>query len=164
MAMFISTNPDVGKWLITDQPTELRIWGTGNVQPLVLPPSPPARELTIGAAEDCWFRVQDSRERVSRQHARLTYDGGSSQWVISDLRSKNGITQDGIPQVAFALTPGIELGIGGVTLIVESPLLVGLRDLLALLLGWPAEHQSAEVADERRAAVDRALRSVRMAA
>src|ERR1041384_5508448 len=111
MAMFISTNPDVGQWLITDEPTELRIWGTGIVQPLAWPPSPLPRESTIGAAGDCWLRVQDSRGRVSRQHAKLTYDGGSNHWVISDLRSKNGITQDGIPQVSFALTPGLELGI-----------------------------------------------------
>jgi FHA domain len=161
--MFSSTNPDVGKWLITDDPTDLRVWGTGIVHQLSLQPSTTDRERTIGAAEDCWLRMQDPRGRVSRQHAKLTCDS-SSRWVIADLRSKNGITQDGIPQVCFPLTPGIELGIGGITLIAESPLLVGLRELLALFIGWPDERRAAEGVDERRAAVDLALRSVRMAA
>jgi FHA domain len=163
VTMPIPTNRDIGQWLITDEPTDLRVWGTDIVQPLSLQPAM-NRELTIGAAVDCWFQVQDPRGRVSRQHAKLTYDDSSNRWMIADLRSKNGITQDGIPQVTFALTPGVELGIGGATLIVESPLLVGLRELLALLIGWPDEHRTAEDIDERRAAVDRALRSVRMAA
>jgi hypothetical protein len=51
------------------------------------------------------------------------------------------------------LTPGVELGIGGITLIVESPLLGILRELLARFIGW---------SDERR--LNLAVRSVRMAA
>lgn len=157
--MSISTNPDVGQWRITDEPTDLRVWGTGIVRQL----SSAAHERTIGAAEGCWLRMQDSMGRVSRQHARLTCDS-SSRWVVSDLRSKNGITQDGTPQVCFSLTPGVELGIGGITLIAESPLLVALRELLARFLGWPDERRAAEDFDGRRAAVDLSLRSVRMAA
>jgi len=157
--MFISTNPDVGQWRITDEPTGLRVWGTGIVHQF----SSTAHGRTIGAAEGCWLQMQDSMGRVSQQHARLTYDS-SSRWVLSDLRSKNGITQDGTPQVCFSLAPGVELGIGGITLIVESPLLVGLREVLALFLGWPDERRAARDFDERRAAVDLALRSVRMAA
>lgn len=47
----------------------------------------------------------------------------------------------------------VELGLGGITLIVESPLLRMLRDLLGRFIGW---------SDERR--LNLALRSVRMAA
>jgi hypothetical protein len=54
-----------------------------------------------------------------------------------------------------ASPPGVEIGIGGVTLIAESRLLVALRELLARLIGW---------AEGRRAEVDLALRSVRLAA
>ena len=88
-----------------------------------------------------------------RQHAKLTYAKG--WWTISDLQSKNGICQDGARQVRFPLAPGVEIGIGGIVLIAESPLLGVLRELLARLLGW---------FDGRRPDVDLALRAVRMAA
>jgi hypothetical protein len=55
----------------------------------------------------------------------------------------------------MALTPGLEVRIGGVTVVAESMRLVALRSFLARLLGW---HR------ERIEAVDLALRAVRIAA
>ena len=107
----------------------------------------------IGAADGCWLQIQDEEGRVSRQHARVSYDDG--EWTATDLHSKNGIHQDGARRGTVVLAPGVELGIGGITLVTESPLLQGLRDVLARLIGW---------SDERREAVDLALRAVRLAA
>jgi hypothetical protein len=61
---------------------------------------------------------------------------------------------DGTRQTTALLDPGLEIGIGGITLIAESPHLIELRSFLARLLGW--EPHRAE-------AVDLALRAVRMA-
>jgi hypothetical protein len=149
--MFIPTNTDVGatEWLIIDQPTHLRIWGTDVGYPL-----PVDGDGTIGAAEDCWLQLRDPSGRVSRRHARLTLSH-EDRWVLSDLQSKNGVTQDGARQVSIPLAPGVELGIGGLTLIVESPLLSAMRELLMRILGWT---------ERRRGDVDLALRAVRFAA
>jgi hypothetical protein len=151
--MAIATKEDVGanEWGITDEPTQLRLWGTHIVHPL---PSTVSTE-TIGAAEDCWLQLQDPSGRISRRHASLTYSPEISRWVVADLQSKNGITLDGARHVKFPLTPGVELGIGGVTLIVESPMLGSLRDLLMRVVGW-GDHALGDV--------DLALRAARLAA
>jgi len=75
--------------------------------------------------------------------------------LISDLGSRNGIRQDGARRISFALSPGMEIGIGGVTLVVESPRFAELRALVCRLIGW---------ADERLGDVDLALRAIRSAA
>jgi hypothetical protein len=149
--MAIPTNTDVGAsgWRITDDPTELRIWGTKVTYPL-----PANGEGTIGAAEDCWLQLHDPSGRVSRRHARLTRNH-EGRWGLSDLQSKNGVTQDGALQVSFPLMPGIEIGIGGLTLVVGSPWLGELRELLMRVLGW---------GESRCGDVDLALRAVRLAA
>jgi hypothetical protein len=150
--MVIATKTDVGgpnEWLIDDEVIQLRVWGANIVQRL--PPN--GGERTIGASDGCWLRLHDPTGRISRQHAKLAYQ--EDRWIVSDLHSKNGICQDGARRPSFSLAPGVEVGIGGVTLIAESRMLGALRDLLARWIGW---------AEERRADVDLALRSVRLTA
>lgn len=144
------TGTDVGstnEWRIDDHITQLRVRGSDTVFPL----PPTFGDLTIGAADGCWLRLADPR--VSRLHARLVRQDG--RWGIKDLRSKNGVREDGIRRDAFMLAPGTEIGIGGQVLIAESPRLCALRDLLTRLIGWPVQ---------LRGEIDLALRAVRMAA
>ena len=139
------------EWRIDDALLHLRAWGTGIRYPL--PPATEGGEWTIGSADDCWLQLRDPSGRVSRHHASLKYT--KERWALHDLDSKNGICQDGAHQVNFRLAPGTEIGIGGITLVAESALLVALRELLERLLGW---------SDARRPDVELALRAVRMAA
>ncbi|HET7505068.1 MAG TPA: FHA domain-containing protein [Kofleriaceae bacterium] len=147
-----STKTDISahEWRIDDHVTRLRQWGTDLIQPL---PPPPTNEWTIGASRTCAVQIDDPAGRVSRLHARLVraYDG----WQLHDLGSKNGVRLDGARRREIVLAPGVEIGIGGVTLIAESSRSVALRGYLARVLGWRTE---------RNDAVDHALRSVRMAA
>jgi hypothetical protein len=147
----IATNEDMNQWLINDEPTHLRDWDTSLIHTIPSTVGPTDDNYTIGAAEDCWLRLHDPTGRVSRHHASFGRCDG--RLVVSDLRSKNGITQNGARQLLVPLVAGVELGIGGITLIVESPLLRILRETLARLIGW---------SDERR--LNLAVRSVRMAA
>jgi len=144
------TRVDVGasEWLINDEPTHLREWGTHRIHPL--PPS--GEELTIGAGEGCALRLLDPSRRVSREHARLSREHAG--WVIRDLSSTNGTRIDGARRAQLALAPGAEVGIGPFTLIAESPALLALRGFLARLLGW---------SPDRITAIDRAVRAVRAA-
>jgi hypothetical protein len=139
------------EWHIRDEVFRLREWGTSSVHSL-----PPTRApLIIGAAEECWLRLWDPAGRVSRKHAELRYSERAG-WTISDL-SKNGVHLDGAPvkSLPLPLVPGIQIRIGSVTLIAESPLLCALRELLARFIGWGDEHGET---------VDQALYSVRIAA
>jgi hypothetical protein len=155
MDMIETTTDPAGpnEWRIRDQVLSLREWGTGIVHPL-----PSTREpSTIGAAEGCWLRLWDPTGCISRQHAELTYSECAG-WTIADLRSKNGVQLDGArvdTHVSHVLAPGVQIGIGGVTMVAESPMLCALQELLARFIGW---------SDERREDVDRALYSVRVAA
>lgn len=149
-----STDAGASEWLITDEPTHLRLWGSRTTYPLpVVNGESSVAERAIGASEGCWLQLQDATGRVSRRHASLTYNRESKRWTLSDLGSKNGVTQDGSRQPSFVLGPGVEIGIGGFAFVVESRLLGELRELLARFIGW---------ADER--ALDLALRAVRWAA
>ena len=128
----------------------LREWGADRVHPL-----PGAGEGVIGAEEGCQIRLADATGRVSRRHARVWRE--REGWMIEDTGSRNGLRIDGV-QVgpgARRLEPGVELGIGGLTLIAESSRLIALRGFLARVLGWTSE---------QTAVVDHALRSIRMAA
>jgi hypothetical protein len=149
MAIATYTDPSADEWRIGDGVVRLRRWGTDEVYPL--PGGDGAWD--IGAADGVWLRLEDETNRVSRLHARLSFDG--ARWGITDLESKNGIRCDGARRLAFALAPGVEVGIGGITLLAESPGLIALRGVLARLIGWsPA----------RAGDVDLALREVRLAA
>jgi hypothetical protein len=147
--MVISTKTEAGgSWLIEDEPTHFRRWGTDITHPF-----PPAPGGIIGAAEGCWLQLHDESERVSRQHAQLVHH--NDRWMVCDMQSKNGVHHDGARRPSVVLAPGVELGIGGITLIAESPLLAALREVLFRLIGW---------SDDRLEDVDLALRAIRIAA
>jgi hypothetical protein len=147
-----STKTDVtrSEWGINDDVMRLRLWGTDSI--LVLP-APPIDEWTVGAAEVCALQLYDPTGRISRLHAGLYRTKG--KWLLRDLGSKNGLRVDGARRTEIVLEPGMEIGIGGLTLIAESLRSIELRSFLARLLGWRSD---------RIEVVDHALRAVRLAA
>ncbi len=136
-------------WLGHDPVIQLREWATDTVHPL---PGDVA-ECVIGSGPFVELRLIDPKSCVSRQHALLVRE--EAWWKISDLRSKNGLLQNRAPSDKFPLVPGVEIGIGGLTLVAENQTLVQLRGYLARVLGWDAASRSA---------VDLALRAIRGAA
>lgn len=143
------SDPATQEWAIQDQVVQLRAWGTDTVYRL----PETGEESILGASAACSIRIDDPSGQVSRKHARVVRTANG--WEVRDLESKNGIQLDGAQRLAGPLEPGTELGLGGVVLIAESRQLIALRGFLARLLGWGAA---------RRPDVDRALRSVRLAA
>jgi len=150
--MSVATKTDLGldAWMIDDDVVRLREWGTDRSYPL---PVEPLGASTIGSSDACSLQLTEPSGCVSRQHARIARDG--TRWVARDLDSKNGMRLDGVRRPKVLLEPGSELGLGGITLIAESPRLIALRSFLARVLGWTSA---------RSEAVDLALRSVRLAA
>lgn len=147
----VTTKTDVAidEWVATDAVVRIRVWGSDIVYPL----EDQNVDATVGASDSCGLRIEDPSGRVSRLHARLVRDG--ARWVLRDLGSKNGLRLDGARRLEVALEPGLELGLGGMTLIAESSRSIELRGFLARMLGWRTD---------RIEAVDHALRAVRMAA
>lgn len=119
-----TTKTDLGaiEWAINDEVSQLRPWATDTVHSL---PDASAGAWDIGAAEDCALQLVDESGQLSRHHARLERE--IAGWVVRDLGSKNGIRMDGARRRELLLQPGVELGIGGLALIAESPRLVALR-------------------------------------
>jgi Inner membrane component of T3SS, cytoplasmic domain len=148
--MTSATKTDLGmdSWMIDDELVRLREWGSERSYPL-----PADGELTLGSSSACSLPLHDPSGRLSRQHAQLARDG--TRWIARDLDSKNGMRLDGVRRPKAMLEPGSELGVGGLTLVAESPRLIALRGFLARLLGWDDDHSET---------VDLAVRSVRMAA
>jgi len=148
----MATKTDAGatEWAIDDELFRLRQWGTDITYLL---PRPPIIEIEVGAAAECALCLVDESNRVSRHHARIQRE--SAGWVVHDLRSKNGIRFDGTRRPMQLLQPGIEVGIGGLTLIAESRRLAALRSVLARLLGWGSD---------QLVTIDLALRALRLAA
>lgn len=138
------------EWRIEDEVIRLREWGTDNIYRL---PAPPTDSLLVGTADTCMFRLVDPSGHTSREHARLERRRGG--WFVCDLDSKNGMRADGARRTELRLEPGVELGIGRLTLIAESHLFIELRNFLARLLGWGSD---------KMAIVDLALRAIRMSA
>jgi hypothetical protein len=135
--------------MISDRVSQLRRWGTSIAYQL----SGLGDEPTLGTSAECSIRLDDPSGQVSRVHARFARtDAG---WAIRDLGSTNGILLDGASHKDCVLEPGTELGFGDVILIAESEQLIALQNFLSRLLGW---------ARDRRPEIDRALRSVRLAA
>jgi hypothetical protein len=148
-----TTDPDglnVHVWLGHEPVTQLRESATDVVHPL---PEGNGAESMIGSEPSAPLRIVDPSGRVSRRHARLVREG--SWWRIEDLRSKNGLRQDRRRSDRFLIAPGMEIGVGEVTLIAENPALVRLRHYLGRALGWDAEG---------RAAVEVAIQAIRAAA
>src|SRR5436190_12578328 len=143
------------KWIGERKLLHLREWATDKVHRL---PEPATSELVIGSESSVDFQIVDPNRRVSRRHARLvcTQDG----WHIEDLGSRNGVRYDGwLPppgpgRVQYQLLPGMEIGIGGIILVVENETFVRLRSYLARILGWDSA---------RQVGVDLAMRAVRAA-
>lgn len=153
--MSTMTDPRIVEWTVDDEVVRLREWASDRVHRL--PPAAPPEAMALGgwllgSAEDCAFRLEDPSRRVSRHHARLLRE--RSRWSLLDLGSKNGLRVDGTRQTTALLDPGIEIGIGGLTLIAESMRLIELRSFLARLLGWNVD---------RAETIDLAMRAVRMA-
>lgn len=149
------TDVPASEWMIDDAVTRLREWGTDTVCVLPEPgelsaPTP----ITIGAAETCTLRLDDPGGHISRVHAELIRAKGE-RWLLRDLGSKNGMRIDGARRFECMLQPGAEIGIGPRTLIAESSRSIALRGFLSRLLGWRGD---------RIAAIDHALRAMRMAA
>lgn len=140
------------EWTIDDDVTRLRVWGSERTYELPRSAEPFAA-WTVGSASTCEIRLIDAWRMVSRVHARLVRGYGG--WIMQDAGSKNGLWLDNGRRRAIGLSPGVEVGIGSLTLIAESERLVALRSTVARLLGW---------SEERRGSVDRALRSIRMTA
>ncbi|HEX7840528.1 MAG TPA: FHA domain-containing protein [Kofleriaceae bacterium] len=145
------TDVAASEWTIDDEVMRLRQWGTDTIIRNL--PVPPVGDWTVGSSEDCALQLHDPSGRVSRVHASLVHD--RTRWLLRDLGSKNGVRLDGARRAEIVLEPGIEIGIGGLTLIAESRRSVMLRGFLARLLGWRSD---------RTEVVDHALRSIRMAA
>ena len=116
-------------------------------------PQAPWDSAVIGTADTCSLQVVDPSGYTSREHARL--ERGTMGWMVRDLDSKNGTRVDGARRSEVQLEPGIELGVGGLTLLAESRRFIELRSFIARLLGWTADKMPM---------VDFALRSIRLAA
>ncbi|HLL24001.1 MAG TPA: FHA domain-containing protein, partial [Kofleriaceae bacterium] len=112
----ISTNADPGAtgWAIRDGIVRLRVFASERSYELA-----GAENWVLGTAPDCSIQLDDATGRVSRRHACIEWREGA--FVISDLGSTNGIRQDGEDRKAFPLAPGVEVDLGGVKLIAESP-------------------------------------------
>ncbi|MBX3160135.1 MAG: FHA domain-containing protein [Deltaproteobacteria bacterium] len=145
-----STKTGLGtsQWLIDDAVSRLRIWGDHKIFAI-----PADADITIGSSERCRISLHDPSGQISRQHARIVRERGAL--VIRDLGSKNGMRVDGARRGEIALEAGMEIGIGGVTLVAESARFVALRAFVARIIGW---------SDARLEALDLALRAVRAAA
>jgi FHA domain len=137
-------------WSIDDALVRLREWGEDRIYML-----PSTGEGLIGSDERCQIRLQDKTERVSRKHARIWRE--RERWMIEDAGSTNGLKLDGAPagSGAFVIKPGVEIGVGSLTLLAESARLIALRGFLTRVLGWTSE---------QTVVVDHALRSIRLAA
>jgi hypothetical protein len=66
------------------------------------------RELLVGRAPRCDITLAD--QTVSRRHARLLFRDG--EWIVQDLRSRNGVTLNGARVGRSRLRPGDRLGLG----------------------------------------------------
>lgn len=143
--MDISNKGEHGR---NDKVIRLRLWGTDVTYALS---ESAARALYLGASDDCPLRLTD--QDIAPMHAKLIRE--REQWRIRALKSTWELRRDGERCSEFFLTPGVEVGIGGATLIAESQRSIALREFCARLLGWGGD---------RLGAVDRALRAIRLAA
>lgn len=123
---------------------QFREWGTDQTHPLSAHPP----RLLVGTDGACGVCLTASQ--VFPLHAQLSRE--RAQWMVRALGDTPVLRKDGAPCRAFALEPGVEVGIGAVILIAESERWMALRRFCARLLGWTPAH---------RQAVDSALHSLR---
>ena len=124
---------------------QLREWGTVRSHPLPTQ----ALRCRLGTEDGCAVLLSDPE--VLPVHAQLTRE--RQRWLIRALGDDPGLWRDGARTDAFCLEPGLEVGVGQTTLIAEDEQWMALRGFCARMLGWGGE---------RRVAVDRALRSIRL--
>jgi hypothetical protein len=124
-------------WRIDDAPVQLRRWASHRDADTFPLPTKDGREVVIGAGGD----VAIARE--------------SGKYAIRDLESKIGMRIDGARATLCLLEPGMEIGVGSFTLVVESRRFMELRAFVSRMLGLNAAAMEA---------VDRALRAIRTAA
>jgi len=120
-------------WCINDSGIRLREWADEHAYGL---PDPPVASK-IGSASTCGMRLNDASGLLSREHAQLTPCAG--RWRIRDLASKNRLWCDGVRRPLFALRPGLEITIGGLRLVADSPQLAALRTVVCRFLGWAGD-------------------------
>lgn len=167
-----NTGLRLGTWAIDDTVISLRTVGSSDHYTLIVPKAPAKvsaqrrgsadsvpvltfdQAYFLGSATDSHIRIQDPLRRVSRRHAQVFFRDG--HWNVLDLGSKNGTFVDGLQQYTARLTPGMLIGVGGVTLIAESRRSSELHGFLSRLLGWGWN-------DEREAVVERAFQDLRKA-
>ena len=136
------TDPSARDTALDDDVLQLRVWGSSVIHKL---PTAADDDWLIGSTEECWLQLHDPKGRVSRRHAVLIRDG--ERWMIRDLDSKNGIKVADVRSTEVRLQPGLEIWIGGVTLVAESARSISVRAFLARILGWSAASaQTIEVA------------------
>ncbi len=154
--MTTKTDKNFMEWAVDDEVIRLREWASERFHDLPMSALEESATTkgpwTLGTAADCAFQLRDPSQRVSRHHAKLSRE--SSRWNLRDLNSKNGLRVDGTRQTTAMLDPGLEIGIGGLTLIAESMRLIELRSFLSRLIGWGSD---------RAETIDLAMRAVRMA-
>jgi hypothetical protein len=106
----------------------VREWGTDFAYALR------GEQLTLGTEATCDIRVRDPYGFTSRLHAHLARDGDA--WWLRDAGSKNGVWLDGVRKQETRLAAGMELGIGSLRFVVESPRWIALRALMARWVGF----------------------------
>jgi hypothetical protein len=138
--------PSVGDWPLDDEITDLRILGTQQTFPL----SATHRPQVIGSGWSCDVMLKDRTGSVAAQHAKLTWH--RARWVIRALGDPEAtpLARDRVPLPEFPLVPGVEIGLGKVTLVAESARSRALRHLMMRLIGFDAQHAGD---------VDRAVRT-----
>jgi hypothetical protein len=137
--------PSVGEWPLDDEITSVRVAGTQQSHELATA----GRTQIIGSSWSCDVMLRDRSGTVAAQHAKLIRQ--RTGWLIRAIDPGTaGLSRDRVPLPEFPLVPGIEIGIGGMTLIAESDRSRALRRVLMRLIGFDAQHA---------ADVDRALRT-----
>lgn len=132
-------------WTIDDNVIRLRAWGTNITHRLT------ADTYVLGTGDTATLQLVDPSGRTAAEHALLTRDADG--WAVRQLHDEHPVLGCGVRGRALRLDPGVELGIGGLTLVAESRRCTDLRGFVARLIGWSDD-----------AAIDHAMRSLRGAA
>lgn len=143
--------PKVGTWPLDDDVIGLRVLGTDRCFELL----PRRRLQMIGSSPKCDFVLPRHDGSTTERYATLVHQ--HARWMIRaiDGARGSGVYYEGVPVRELPLFPGIEIGVGDVTLVVESQRSRALTRFLARIVG---------VDRQQRGQVDRALRTVLVAA
>lgn len=140
--------PASGTEPLSDTIIGLREWGTRRVFPL----RAPHHSRTLATADTVALQLTRGNLIAVVDRLEIVHEGQS--WRVKDRSGLANLKQDGRPTREVSLMPGTEVTIAGRTFIAESPRSIALRNFCSRLLGWT---------DDRIAAVDHALRAIRLA-